>query len=38
LGDEGYTHEELIAEVATAFLGADLELTTEVPARGFRNF
>jgi len=29
-GDEGYAHEELVAELGSAFLCADLELTTEV--------
>jgi len=29
-GDEGYAHEELVAELGSAFLCADLELTPEV--------
>jgi antirestriction protein ArdC len=29
-GDEGYAREELVAELASAFLAADLELTPEV--------
>jgi antirestriction protein ArdC len=29
-GDEGYAMEELVAELGSAFLSADLELTTEV--------
>jgi|SRR5579871_3948825 len=29
-GDEGYAHEELVAELGAAFLCADLELTQEV--------
>lgn len=29
-GDEGYAHEELVAELGSAFLSADLELTPEV--------
>jgi antirestriction protein ArdC len=29
-GDEGYAHEELVAELGAAFLCADLELTPEV--------
>jgi antirestriction protein ArdC len=29
-GDEGYAKEELVAELGSAFLGADLELTPEV--------
>lgn len=29
-GDEGYATEELVAELGSAFLGADLELTPEV--------
>lgn len=29
-GDEGYAREELVAELASAFLSADLELTPEV--------
>ena len=30
LGDEGYAREELVAELGSAFLCADLELTPEV--------
>ena len=30
LGDEGYAMEELVAELGSAFLSADLELTPEV--------
>jgi antirestriction protein ArdC len=29
-GDEGYAMEELVAELGSAFLAADLELTPEV--------
>jgi antirestriction protein ArdC len=29
-GDEGYAREELVAELGSAFLAADLELTPEV--------
>ena len=29
-GDEGYAHEELVAELGSAFLCADLELTPDV--------
>src|SRR5438270_11541762 len=29
-GDEGYAKEELVAELGSAFLAADLELTPEV--------
>ncbi len=29
-GDEGYAMEELVAEIGSAFLSADLELTPEV--------
>jgi antirestriction protein ArdC len=29
VGDEGYAREELVAELASAFLSADLEITPE---------